>query len=275
MKKIIAMLLAVCMTFCACALAEEDAVDLSLIDVKERGMLRVGMDKDYAPFCLIDETNEYTGFDVDFAYAICDALDVALEIVPLEWRDSRAALEEGRVDMLMGGLAQTDDDYLRYSYPYIETKTVIAVKGDSGLETMDALKGKTIGLREGACEKEVLEENPDFYQTLSAAYSFPTAYELLNTVENGKVDAALVDALVAQVRIDEGANLKTIEGPEAVWQLTAAFPAGSAALCGAVNEAMVTLAFNGVLSDMAADWFGSDITILARYLVEAEESGEE
>ena len=48
-----------------------------------------------------------------------------------------------------------------------------------------------------------------------------------------------------------------------------------AALCGAVNEAMVTLAFNGVLSDMAADWFGSDITILARYLVEAEESGEE
>ena len=42
-----------------------------------------------------------------------------------------------------------------------------------------------------------------------------------------------------------------------------------------VNEAMVTLAFNGVLSDMAADWFGSDITILARYLVEAEESGEE
>ena len=72
MKKIIAMLLAVCMTFCACALADEDAVDLSLIDVKERGMLRVGMDKDYAPFCLIDETNEYTGFDVDFAYAICD-----------------------------------------------------------------------------------------------------------------------------------------------------------------------------------------------------------
>ena len=70
MKKIIAMLLAVCMTFCACALADEDAVDLSLIDVKERGMLRVGMDKDYAPFCLIDETNEYTGFDVDFAYAI-------------------------------------------------------------------------------------------------------------------------------------------------------------------------------------------------------------
>ena len=92
MKKIIAMLLAVCMTFCACALADEDAVDLSLIDVKERGTLRVGMDKDYAPFCLIDETNEYTGFDVDFAYAICDALEVALEIVPLEWKDSRAAL---------------------------------------------------------------------------------------------------------------------------------------------------------------------------------------
>ena len=105
MKRFFAMLLAVCMTFCACAFAEEDATDLSLIDVKERGTLRVGMDKDYAPFCLIDETNEYTGFDVDFAYAICDALDVELEVVPIEWKNARSALEDGSVDMLLCGFA--------------------------------------------------------------------------------------------------------------------------------------------------------------------------
>ena len=103
MKRFFAMLLAVCMTFCACAFAEEDGTDLSYVDVKERGALRVGMDNAYAPFCFVDETNEYTGFDVDFAYAICDALGVELEVVPIEWKNARSALEDGSVDMLLCG----------------------------------------------------------------------------------------------------------------------------------------------------------------------------
>lgn len=272
MKKFFAMLLAVCMTFCACAFAEEET-DLSYVDVMERGTLRVGMDKEYAPFCFIDETNEYTGFDVDFAYAICDALGVQMEIVPLEWKNSAAALEDGTVDMLLCGYVQTDDDaLLRASYPYIESSTALVVRGDSETETWDALAGKTVGVREGSCELDVLNENnADFYRSLSAAYSFPTAYELLNAVEKGDVDGALVDRLAAEYRIAQGANLKIVNAPEAVWELTAAFAQNSEALWSAVNGAMVTLAFNGVLSDIAADWFGSDITVLAGYLVSLEE----
>lgn len=272
MKKFFAMLLAVCMTFCACAFAEEET-DLSYVDVMERGTLRVGMDKEYAPFCFINETNEYTGFDVDFAYAICDALGVQMEIVPLEWKNSAAALEDGTVDMLLCGYAQTDDDaLLRASYPYIESSTALVVRGDSETETWDALAGKTVGVREGSCELDVLNENnADFYRSLSAAYSFPTAYELLNAVEKGEVDGALVDRLAAEYRIAQGANLKIVNAPEAVWELTAAFAQNSEALWSAVNGAMVTLAFNGVLSDIAADWFGSDITVLAGYLVSLEE----
>ena len=120
----------------------------------------------------------------------------------------------------------------------------------------------------------MLNENKEFYQSLSAAYSFPTAYELLNAVETGSVDGALVDRLVAEYRIAQGANLKFVGEPEAVWELTAAFAPQSEALWSAVNGAMVTLAFNGVLSDIASDWFGSDITVLAEYLVALEETEE-
>ncbi len=275
MKRFFAMLLAVCMTFCACAFAEEDGTDLSYVDVKERGALRVGMDKAYAPFCFVDETNEYTGFDVDFAYAICDALGVELEVVPIEWKNARSALEDGSVDMLLCGFAQADnEDMLRVSFPYIESGTALVVKGDSAVSAMADMAGKTLGLREGSCEADVLNENKEFYQALSAAYSFPTAYELLNAVETGSVDGALVDRLVAEYRIAQGANLKFVGEPEAVWELTAAFAPQSEALWSAVNDAMVTLAFNGVLSDIASDWFGSDITVLAGYLVALEETEE-
>lgn len=275
MKRFFAMLLAVCMTFCACAFAEEDGTDLSYVDVKEHGALRVGMDKAYAPFCFVDETNEYTGFDVDFAYAICDALGVELEVVPIEWKNARSALEDGSVDMLLCGFAQADnEDMLRVSFPYIESGTALVVKGDSAVSAMADMAGKTLGLREGSCEADVLNENKELYQALSAAYSFPTAYELLNAVETGSVDGALVDRLVAEYRIAQGANLKFVGEPEAVWELTAAFAPQSEALWSAVNDAMVTLAFNGVLSDIASDWFGSDITVLAGYLVALEETEE-
>ena len=275
MKRFFAMLLAVCMTFCACAFAEEDGTDLSYVDVKERGALRVGMDNAYAPFCFVDETNEYTGFDVDFAYAICDALGVELEVVPIEWKNARSALEDGSVDMLLCGFTQADnEDMLRVSFPYIESGTALVVKGDSAVSAMADMAGKTLGLREGSCEADVLNENKELYQALSAAYSLPTAYELLNAVETGSVDGALVDRLVAEYRIAQGANLKFVGEPEAVWELTAAFAPQSEALWSAVNDAMVTLAFNGVLSDIASDWFGSDITVLAGYLVALEETEE-
>ena len=276
MKKLVSVLLALCMLLSFSAAAEEET-DLSLIDVKERGALLVGMDAQYAPFCFRNELDELVGYDVDFAYAICDALGVSLQIVPIAWSEKDEALKNGEVDMILCGYAQTDslENALRYSFPYLETHTALVVKGDSEATNAAALAGKALGVRENSCEVEVLIENTDFYTSLETVYSFPSNYELLNSVETGAIDAALVDQLTAQYRIDAGADLKMIEAPEAVWQLVAAFPLDSVALCEAVNDAMVTLAFNGVFSAITTEWFGSDISILASYIVSLEEHDEE
>lgn len=274
MKPFLAFVLALCLLLPVCALSQDDA---SLSAVQARGALRVGMDAQYPPFCFRDELNEeYTGFDVDLAYAVCDALGVTLEIVPIAWSEMDAALADGRVDCVFCGCAQTDaDGGPRYSYPYLETSTALVVRGDSAVSGMSGLAGKTLGIREGSCELEVLRENPDFAKSLGSAYTFPQCYEMFNNIVTGAMDAALADRLAVEYRIAQGDNLKIIDGPEAAWQLAGAFPADSAALQGAVNQALVSLGFNGVLSEITSDWFGTDISMLARYVVGLEEHYEE
>lgn len=100
------------------------------------------------------------------------------------------------------------------------------VKGDSEATNAAALAGKALGVRENSCEVEVLIENTDFYTSLETVYSFPSNYELLNSVETGAIDAALVDQLTAQYRIDAGADLKMIEAPGSGLAARGRVPAG-------------------------------------------------
>ena len=49
--------------------------------------LRFVTDSDYPPFHYFDEEGVLTGFNVDLARAICEALAVECEIRPVDWED--------------------------------------------------------------------------------------------------------------------------------------------------------------------------------------------
>src|SRR5260221_10890435 len=60
-------------------------------DIRARGLLRVGMSRDYAPFCLCPESPESnsntvcTGFEVEVARRLASDLGVQLVIVRFRW----------------------------------------------------------------------------------------------------------------------------------------------------------------------------------------------
>ena len=58
--------------------------------------LRFVTDSDYPPFHYFDEEGVLTGFNVDLAKAICEALEVQCEVRPVEWEDLFAALDKRR-----------------------------------------------------------------------------------------------------------------------------------------------------------------------------------
>jgi cyclohexadienyl dehydratase len=95
-----------------------------------RGVLRVGTTGDYRPFTTLDKASgEYSGFDVDMAQALGKALGVSVVFAPVTWSGLAKGLEEGGVDIAMGGVSITLDRQKIgfFSEPYLrDGKTPIA-----------------------------------------------------------------------------------------------------------------------------------------------------
>ena len=78
--------------------------------VLESRILRVGTTGDYRPFTVLDKTTgEYSGFDVDMARSLAQALGVQINFVPTTWSKLAGDLSAGAFDIAMGGVSVTLD----------------------------------------------------------------------------------------------------------------------------------------------------------------------
>src|SRR5271154_5710648 len=88
------------------ALADGSPLDAIL----ERHVLRVGTTGDYRPFTALDKgTGEYSGFDIDMARALAEALGVSVAFAPTTWGRLAKGLADGEFDISMGGVSVTLD----------------------------------------------------------------------------------------------------------------------------------------------------------------------
>ena len=101
-----------------------------LEQIFQRGTLRVGTSGDYRPFTALDKSKgEYSGFDIDMARSLGEALGVKIEFVPTSWPTLAKDFEAGNFDIAMGGVSVTLDRAKigQFSAPYMrEGKTPIA-----------------------------------------------------------------------------------------------------------------------------------------------------
>ena len=101
-----------------------------LDEILKRGVLRVGTTGDYRPFTALDKaTGGYSGFDIDLALSLADALGVKVEFEATSWPHLASDFEAGAFDIAMGGVSVTLDRARKgfFSAPYMrEGKTPIA-----------------------------------------------------------------------------------------------------------------------------------------------------
>ncbi len=101
-----------------------------LDQILKSGVLRVGTTGDYRPFTALDKTSgTYSGFDIDLAHGLADALGVKPEFVPTSWPNLAKDFDAGAFDIAMGGVSITLERAKRgfFSTPYLrESKTPIA-----------------------------------------------------------------------------------------------------------------------------------------------------
>lgn len=159
----------------------------TLANVREKGMLVVGVRGDAPPFGFIDrDTGEPVGIDVDLAREIANRLGVQTEFRTVTAAGWIPELVNGNVDLVAAAVSGSPEreKLVDFSAAYFATaQQFIAKKGT--VATLKDLEGKRIGTGQDlATEENVRKAVPK-----AACYYFRDTRKALEALQRGEVDA--------------------------------------------------------------------------------------
>ena len=119
-----------------------------LVQVLERGTLRVGTTGDFNPMSIKDTaTNTLTGFDVEAMTQLAADMGVKIEFVPAEWATLVNGIVADRFDIFSGAsLSMARAKTVAFSNPYIFAGTVplVSKKGTGKFPTWESINNPNV-----------------------------------------------------------------------------------------------------------------------------------
>ena len=120
--------------------------------------IRLGIDRDNAPFSYLDEEKNPAGFDVELIEAIAKREGFTVKFVPMNPSALQSSVVTGTIVGAMGGIEIREEKQLSFSEPYgSSTLGLLYGKQSSASEQMPSLQGKSILVKEGSGTAVFLE----------------------------------------------------------------------------------------------------------------------
>lgn len=222
----------------------------------EAGTLTVCSDIPYAPFEFEGDNGEYTGFDIDLLDAIAKKLDLKLSVqdVGFDALQSGTTLAAGTCDIGASAMTITDERKanIDFSDPYYESLQSLLVRTDSGIESIDDLAGKNVGVQQGTTGEAYAGENAPEAQLVQ----YPSDGELWPAMQAGQIDAILQDQPVNLEHEKADSAYKIVEEYETGESYGFAFAKGEKdELREAINGALKELQDSGDYQTIYDNYF--------------------
>ncbi len=163
-------------------------------------VIRVGIDRDFAPYEWVDDQGRYVGLAADYLALVEQRLGVRFDIVKdKSWKEILDMARRGELDMIVCAVKTPErEKYLSFTEPYADTPMVIIDDGRGGyLGTLERLAGKRVAVEKGYFIEELLARDHPEIQVLTA----PSVHEALNLVGTGQADAYIGDAASANYAV--------------------------------------------------------------------------
>ncbi|MDD4564368.1 MAG: basic amino acid ABC transporter substrate-binding protein [Eubacteriales bacterium] len=258
MKKLIAILLIIAMTFAfaACGNANDDQKGTSDAPT----IYKVAMEPTFPPFDTIDEeTQELAGFDVDLMNAIAADQGFELEWINMGFDGLIAALQAGNIDIIASGMNASKErrEKVDFSTTYYDSALVVAVKeGNIAIKSIDDLTpdmkaGAQIGTTGAELATELFDEGKigeaKIYNGLDVA---------VMDLQNGTIDALINDLPVTKDYMAAKPGTIEIVG-EALNAESYGFAVkkGNTELLEKINTGMQNIIDDGTFDEIYTKWF--------------------
>lgn len=187
---------------------EETAGDLKKIT--DAGKMVIGYTI-YEPMNYMDEEGKLTGFDTEFAEAVCAKLGVEPEFVEINWDTKFVTLSANTIDCIWNGMTISEEVLANTScsVAYVKNAQVVVMKEDviEDYEDIDSLKGLKFVAEAGSAGEEAIKANG-----LDGNY---TAVDLQSTallnVLSGQADACVIDITMAKSMTADGTDYDALD----------------------------------------------------------------
>ena len=265
MKKILALMLALCMVFALAACGEpasepsdapvSEAPEASEAPASEApetetpadaeggltivdGKLTMSTNAQFPPYEMTTDDGGFEGIDVEIATAIAEKLGLELDILDMDFDSALLAVQQGKSDIVMAGVTVNEDRQLVMDFTdsYATGVQVIIVKEGSDV-TIDNMGEGLIGTQRGTtgniyCTDDYGEEH---------VVAYDDGFTAVQALVNGQVDCVVIDNAPAQEFVKNNAGLAILDTEYANEDYAIGVNKGNSALLDAINGALEEL----------------------------------
>lgn len=175
--------------------------------------LKVGIDSFTPPFVMQGANSQFFGFDISLMEYVCQNIQRDCVFVPMDFSEIFDAVASKKVDVAVSALTITAEraSKVLFSTPYLPGNSRFIglsklAKGQFGLQL---LNNHNIGIEEGTIFPAVINslgvKNPNIV-------TFKDAPHLIDALQNGDVDIALMDAPSAMYWQSQSSGILSVLG---------------------------------------------------------------
>ena len=242
----------------------------------------------FPPYNMHAPDGSLTGFEIDYAHALCAQMKVTCDIVAQDWDGIIPGLQAGKYDAIMAAMSITPKrkEVLAFAGPYVGSPTTFAISKDAGgklpltgttvqlddpaaartaLEPLrQALKGKTIGVQVSTIQSDVA--NTYFKDVAADIRVYKTTQEEDLDMQAGRIDVIIGSKATLVASLENPAENAVLAGPDLRGGPTGigsgvGLRKDDPELKAMFDAAIKALKADGTTAKLSEKWFKVDISL--------------
>ena len=238
------------------------------------GTFTVGVRSDVMGFGYLNEhTGKYYGMEIDLARDLSDRLGYKnIEFKTVTPENRKQMLLDGEIDAIIAcySISSTRTKNFDFSPAYYDDHVIAVVQNTSMIESIDDMKGMTFGAMSGAnaapllnnklkeigfskgTDKILGSDDKDVQFDTWHLLQFPSYQELSDALEEGTVDAMVLDGAIAKTYMDDKRH--ELAGFEVAQQSFGVATQKGSALSQPVSDAIQAMLDDETVSNLIDKW---------------------
>ncbi len=178
--------------------------------------IKIGVEGAYPPFSQIESDGSLTGFDIDFANAICEEMQAECELVVQDWDGMIPALLAKKFDAIVASMSITEERKQKvnftkkyYSSPanFIAPANGVKLSDTKDLSvTASELKGLKVGVQQSTISDNFLTDN---FSDIADIKRYDTQENANLDLIAGRLDLVFADTFVLAKFLDSNEDFQS------------------------------------------------------------------